>query len=54
MELNLADSWRLFTLARRRLRSEADYLQFEQWQGLLLLRSLRTKGVVLNGKKVID
>ncbi|HJW91320.1 MAG TPA: class I SAM-dependent methyltransferase [Anaerolineales bacterium] len=50
----LADLFRLYTLARRRLRSEDDYKRFQAFQARLLLQYLRRYRVQLPGKLVLD
>src|SRR4030067_965265 len=50
----LADLFRLYALARRRLRSEDDYKLFQAFQARLLLQYLRRYRVQLPGKLVLD
>lgn len=46
--------WGLWVLARRRLRSEADYRLFQHYQGRWVLEGLARHGCVLQGKQVLD
>jgi len=44
----------LWELARKRTRSERDYLEFQRFQGILLIRNLKGRGIGLNGKSILD
>jgi SAM-dependent methyltransferase len=52
--LRLTDYWKLYRLARARLSSEDDYRVFQHFQGQLLLRFLKSRGVVVSGRRVAD
>lgn len=52
--MRVADYVTLYRLARQRLRSEADYCAFQFFQGQLLLRFLRQKGIHVEGRYVLD
>ena len=43
-----------YDLARKRQRSDKDYLAFEAFQGSMVVSSLRKKGMQFKGKKVLD
>jgi SAM-dependent methyltransferase len=51
-------SWKdyrdFFLYARRRIQSEQDYFLFEKFQGTLLVRYLKNKGVLINQNHALD
>jgi ubiquinone/menaquinone biosynthesis C-methylase UbiE len=51
-------SWKdykeFFSYARRRIRSEQDYFSFEKYQGTLLVRYLKSKGVPIDQSHALD
>jgi len=49
----LRDWYTLLRLAGRRFRSDADYLKFQTYQGILLIEFLQKQGVTLEGR-VLD
>lgn len=46
--------WNLWQLARRRLRSEADYRVFQYYQGSWVLDRLAQQGCAIQGQRVLD
>ena len=52
--MNFADYRKLWKLARRRTRSEEDYLEFQRFQAALLIEFLKNRGVELRGRRVLD
>lgn len=52
--MGLADWKRLYRLARNRLSSEEAYRDFQQFQGRLLVRFLRSRGIEVAGRCVAD
>jgi SAM-dependent methyltransferase len=53
-DLEPGDYWRLYRLARRRLSSKASYQEFQSFQGELLIRFLRSRGIEVAGRLVAD
>ena len=52
--MNFADYRKLWKLARRRTRSEEDYLEFQRFQAALLIEFLKNRGIELRGRRVLD
>ena len=52
--ISLQDYIVFYKLAKKRKRSNDDYIQFEYFQAGIVINSLKKKGVQFNGKKVLD
>ena len=52
--ISLQDYIVFYKLAKKRKRSNDDYIEFEYFQAGIVIRSLKKKGVQFNGKKVLD
>ena len=51
---SLQDYSTFYKLAKKRKRSNEDYIKFEYFQAGMVIKSLKRKGIKFNGKKVLD
>ena len=52
--LKLKDYIDFYKIAKRRAKSSSDYFNFENFQSEIVIKSLKSKGVSFNGKRVLD
>ena len=52
--LKLKDYTDFYKIAKRRAKSSSDYFNFENFQSEIVIKSLKSKGVSFNGKRVLD